>query len=588
MRPAIPAVLILACALPASAADPQAGTIRVTATYPGADARTVDETVIRPLFRQINPVEGVTRIESEARNDGTGSVTVYFEPKTNLNLAEVIVQNRANLALPTMPEPCRRLGVSVRKFPAGPPAFWLALTSSDDKHDAKDLGNYAAVYLKPELTYFPGVADVRLVDRGELAVRVWLDLDRLRAYDLNIAEVIDALRQQNAGVAAGSAAGGQAFPFTASGRLTRHDQFADVILRANPDGEVLRVKDVARVELGANFGGFARVNGKPAALIGVTAWPGRVTAARLRNIEAAGELPPGVRFDVVADRAADRLLEVEVRVPPGSSPEHTEAKVTQATAMIHLLPGKLGTVAFSDGREPNTATILVKVPAKGGPTAAAVEKALAAIPDAAIRVGGASPGGEAFPVRIALTYPGELLDKRFSEEAFREVADGVIERLTKDAQVTGVAAYPVPAVPHFAIDVNREQCGRRGVKLADLFMTLQTAGSGVHATDFTLFGRVYRVIVQAKPQSVRQVEDLKNLFVRNERGEMVSLEKLFTIRKAVAPPAVVRVNGYRAVIITAAPAAGQTPAEAAARCVKLAREGLPRGYRATDLTDPSH
>ena len=100
MRPAISAALVLACALPVSAAAPPAGVVRITATYPGADARTVDEAVLAPLFVQIIGVEGVTRIESEARNDGTGTVTLYFEPKTDLSLAQVVAQNRANLALP--------------------------------------------------------------------------------------------------------------------------------------------------------------------------------------------------------------------------------------------------------------------------------------------------------------------------------------------------------------------------------------------------------------------------------------------------------------------------------------------------------
>src|SRR5262249_10973808 len=134
MRLVIPAVLILACPIPAFAADPPAGVIRVTATYPGADARTVDETVLVPLFLKIAGVEGQTRVESEARDDGTGTLTVYFEPKADLKLAQVMVQNRVNLALPRIPAACRELGMSARRFPAGPPTFLLALTSADDKY----------------------------------------------------------------------------------------------------------------------------------------------------------------------------------------------------------------------------------------------------------------------------------------------------------------------------------------------------------------------------------------------------------------------------------------------------------------------
>lgn len=578
MRPAIPAVLVLACALPASAADPAAGVIRVTATYPGADARTIDETVLVPLFQQINGVEGATRIESEARNDGTGTVTVYFEPKADLNLAQVMVQNRANLALPVIPAPCRDLGMPVRKLPAGPPAFWLALTSADKEHDAALLGTYATVRLRDELARIPGVADVRVAGVGEFGVRVLLKPDRLRAYGLMVGDVVDALRRQNAGVAAGGAAGGQGVQFTASGRLTRDDQFADVVLKANADGEILRLRDVARVELGAAAGGFAHVDGKPAALIAVTAWPGRVTADQLLKIEAAADLPPGMRFDVVADRAADRLLEVEVRVSDASSREQTEKVVGRAAELVRELPGKPGTAALADGRGPNAATILVKLPAKVGPTAADVEKALAAIPDAAIRVGAVPPGGEAFPVRLALTDPGER-----GEEALREVAEGVSERLKKDAGVTGVATLPGPPVRQFVIDVNRDRCAMLGVGLADVFTTLQAAGGGVHATDFSKFGRTWRVTVQDELPA-RHIEDLTLLFVRNDRGDTVPLEKVLKARKALAPPAVVRVNGHQAVVITADPPAGKTSAEAVARCVKLARESLPRGYYVKDLT----
>ncbi|MCE9565904.1 MAG: efflux RND transporter permease subunit [Planctomycetes bacterium] len=583
MRLAIPVVLILAGAFPASAADPTTGIIRVTTTYPGVDARTVDETVLTPLFRQINGVEGATRIESEARNDGTGTLTVYFEPKTDLNLARAMVQNRVSLALPVIPEPCRQLGISVRKLPAGPPTFWLALTSADDKYDSALLGTYATVRLKNELARIPGVVDVRIVGVGEFGVRVWLNPDRLTAYKLTAGDVIDTLRRQNARVAAGGVVGGQGLRSTvaASARLTGIEQFAAVILKANREGELLRLRDVARVELESAAGGFARVDGKPAALIAVTAWPGRVTAEQLCKIEAADDLPPGMRFDLVADRATNRLLEVEVRLPNSAALERTEKVVERAAELIRGRPGKPGIVAFSEQREPNAATMFIKVPAKGGPTAAEVEKALAVIPDAAIRVGSVPPGGEAFSVRLALMDPDERSEDRFSEVTARAV-----EQLTKDAGAMGVVAFPGPAGPHFAVNVDREKCATLGVELDDIFTTLQTTLSGVYATEFNKYGRTWRVTVQTEPRLARQIEDLNRLRVRSAAGEMVPLENVITVRKALAPPAVVRVNGYRAVVITAAPAAGRTPAEVAAQCVKLVQEVLPKGYRLKDLTEP--
>ncbi len=577
MRSAISAVLVLACALPASAADAPAGVIRVTATYPGADARTIDETVIIPLFMRINGAEGITRIESEARNDGTGTVTAYFEPKADLNLAQVAVQNRVSLALPAIPAPCRKLGIPVRKFPAGPPTFWLALTSADAGHDAEFLGDYATIFLKDALARIPGVADVRVVGAGEFGVRVWLKPDRLCAYKMATGDVVDALRRQNTG----AAAGGRGFPFTASGRMTHVEQFGHAVLRTTPNGEVLRVRDVARVELGSEANGFARVNGKPAALIAVTAWPGRVTADQLRNVEGADDLPPGAQFDVVADRSADRLLEVEVRLPDLTSREQTEKVIGRVTDLIRGQRGKPDTVVLAEGRASNTATILVKVPAKGGPTAADLEQALAVIPDATIRVGGVTPGRETFPVRLALTDRAEQ-----DEDLFRELTDSVVKRLTKDAGITGVAAFPGPPVRQLAIDIDRDRSAMAGVEMDDIFTALQAAGDGVHATDFTRFGRRWRVTVQNDPPFAREAKDLNYLHVRSASGEIVFLAKVLKTRKVLAPLTVVRVNGYRAVVITANPPAGQTPAETAALCVKLAREVLPRGYSVKDLTEP--
>ncbi len=239
MRLAIPAFLALACVLPVSAEDSPASIIRVTATYPGADARTLDETVLTPIYRQINGVEGMTRIESEAQNDGTGTVTVYFHPKADMNLAEVRVHNRVNVALPTIPEPCRQLGISVRKIPAGPPLFWLALTSADPKHDEAFLRIHALLYLKPEFARIPGVTDVRVVGIEDFGLKVWLNPIRLASYRVGTGEVIDALRRQNAQVGTEGAIGGPALQYTvtASGRLTKSEEFANVILRPTRTGK---------------------------------------------------------------------------------------------------------------------------------------------------------------------------------------------------------------------------------------------------------------------------------------------------------------------------------------------------------------
>jgi multidrug efflux pump subunit AcrB len=581
--------LVLGLSFPpaARAADSPASVIRVTVKYPGADARTLDATVLTPIFLQVSGVEGMTRIESEAWNDGTGTLTVYFSPTTDMNLAEVRVHNRVNLALPRIPEPCRQLGIPVGKGPAGPPQFWLALTSADPNHDENYLKTCAWVNLKPEFKRVRGVTDVRILGFGDVGMQVLVNPDRLRAYNLSAGDVIDALRRQN-GQMAGGTIGSKPFSqyaVTASGRLATSEEFANVILRVSPNDEVLRVKDVGQVEFGAATGGFTCVNGKPAALIAVTAWPRRVTADQFLKAEAVGDLPPGVQFEVIADRAADRLVVVEVGVPPGSGLERTEEVVARATGLIRALPGEPDTFAFAEAREPNSATIFVKVRDAGGSTAADVDKALAGLSSVMIRVGDMPPGTDAFPARIALTDPVEFRDPgERGEERFREAAQQVLYRLAKDKDVAEPAPFATMPVPQKTVDIDRDACAKRGVELKDLFTTLQTSLGGVDATDFHRFGQMYRVTVQTDPRFTRFIDDLEKLFVGNHKGDMVPLSELIKIRRSSGPTAVVRVNGSRAIIITAAPAAGKTPAEAAAKSAKLAQEVLPRGYRVKNLT----
>ncbi len=351
---------------------------------------------------------------------------------------------------------------------------------------------------------------------------------------------------------------------------------------------MLRLKDVAEIQFGHELGGFTRVDGKPAALIAVTAWPGTVTADQfIKRAESIRELPPGISFDVVADRSADHFLAVEVQVPPGSMVERTKEVVAKATELIRGLPGKPSTFAFADAREPNAAKIFVKVCAKIGPNVTEIDKALAGVPGTMIRIGDVPAGEEAFPARIALLDPGEFRDPgERAENRFLEVTERVLANLVKDKDVVQPAAFPVSPAPKRIVDIDRDKCAQSRVELNDLLTTLQASLGRVHATDIHMFGRAFKVNVQMAPQFTRHIEDMKMLSVRSVRGETVFLASLIKFRKSSGPTTVVRVNGYRAIIITAARTSGKTPAEVAAKCVKLAQEVLPRGYHATNLTGP--
>jgi len=579
MRLATKATLILACTLQASAAD----VIRVSASCPGVDASTLDETVLFPIFLQINGLDGLKRIETEARNDGSGTLSIHFDAKTDLNLAEIRVQNRVNLALPALPDSCRQLGISVRKLPDSPSRFWLALVSTEASYDEVFLNNYAIINLKPACARVPGVTEARLIGGEDFDLQVWLNRDRMTAYKLTDRDVVDSLRQQNSKLtASGTISGKQSHHiFAAPSRLTKPEEFESVILRTDANGEVLRLRDVSRVEFGKPRGGFARVNGKPAALIEVTAWPGRVTADQFVSHEVvAASLPPGLSFISLTDRSADRLVSVEVRLPPGSTLERTEEVVAQSTELIRQLPGQLSIFAFAENREPNSATIFVKADAKKGPTAADVEKALGSIPDVMIRTSDALPGEAPFPVRMALTDRGES-----DPDQLDRVAERVLALLLKEKEISGPVAFPQSA-RQLSIEVNREMCAQRGVELNDIFTTLQTSLGGVHATEFSKFGRMYRVTVKTDPQFVRAPEDLATLMIRDKAGEMIPLKMVSTIRVVNAPATVVRVDGHRSLVITAAPTSGKSSAQVAAKCVKLAQDVLPPGYRVINLTAP--
>ncbi|MDB5341686.1 MAG: efflux system, inner rane transporter CmeB [Schlesneria sp.] len=572
-------VLILAYVLPLSAAD----VIRVSASCPGADASTLDLTVLMPIFEQIKGLDELIRVETEARNDGTGTLSVYFDPKADISFAEIRVQNRVSLALPLLPDSCRRLGISVRKIPSGPPQFWLALTSTDPDQDEAFLGRFAIVNIKPECAGLPGVVDVRVLGGKDYRLQILLNPHSLAACKLTASDVVDTLRRQNLQVGANGAITDKQSQsaFSAPSRLKSPKDFESVILRVTADGQVIRLKEVAQVELNMPAAvGFARVDGKPAALLDVTAWPKQVTADQLVNDTIADALAPGMKLISLADRSVDRLLSVEVRLPSGSTLEQAQKVVAKATELIRGLPGKSTVFAFADGREPSLAMIFIKVGAKDSPTAKDLEKALAGISGATIRTGDVPPSEAAFPARMALLDPGER-----GEEQFHEAAEHVLATLAKDKDLTGPAAFPLSLTAQ-SIIVDRDKCAKVGVELDDIFTTLQTSLGGVQAVDAIRFGKLCPVIVKTDPQFARFPEDLTKLMVRGAAGEMLPLDTLIKIRQSSAPAAVIRINGQRSIVITAASASGKSSNQVAAKCVKLAREVLPQGYRAIDLTGP--
>src|SRR2546423_82117 len=236
-------------------------TVRVTANYPGANAQVVADTVAAPIEQQVVSVEGMLYMSSQSNNDGSYSLDVTFELGTNVNLAQVLVQNRVAIAEPSLPDVVRAIGVTTKKRS---PDILLAISlfSDDDPktgkpyYDSLYLSNYATIQVKDEIARLEGVGDVTILGQQDYSMRIWLDPDKLQSRNLTVDDAIRVLREQNVQVAAGQIGQapvpkGQNFQYTLStlGRLVEPEQFADIILKTGTDGEVTHLKDVSRTDL---------------------------------------------------------------------------------------------------------------------------------------------------------------------------------------------------------------------------------------------------------------------------------------------------------------------------------------------------
>ncbi|MHC5537683.1 efflux RND transporter permease subunit, partial [Singulisphaera rosea] len=288
-------------------------TVQVDCTYPGASAQVVAETVAVPIEQQVNGVENMMYMSSQCTNDGAYNLTVTFKHGVNLNMAQVLVQNRVSLALPNLPDVLKQTGVTTRKK-APDILLAIALNSPGAKRDQLYLSNYALLHIKDELARIPGVSDINMMGQRDYSMRIWVDPDQLASRNMTASDVVEALRSQNMQIATGQigqppTASGQKIQITLStlGRLTEVEQFENVIVRATPEGRLVRIKDVARVELGAkNQDISGRVNGNPTVSLAIFQLPDAnaldvAVAVKQKMKELAADFPDGVGFEIRYD-----------------------------------------------------------------------------------------------------------------------------------------------------------------------------------------------------------------------------------------------------------------------------------------------
>jgi multidrug efflux pump len=285
----------------------------VRAQYPGANPKVIAETVAAPLEQEINGVENMLYMSSQATSDGMMLLTVTFRLGTDIDTAQVQVQNRVAQASPHLPEDVRRLGVTTVK--SSPDLLMVVhLTSPDSRYDMVYLRNFATLQVRDVLARLPGTGDVRLFGAGDYSMRVWLDPDKVASRGLTAGDVVRAIREQNVQVAAGviganPAPAGTEYQLnvTTTGRLVTEEQFGDIVLKTLPDGSVTTLRDVARIELGAGqYSLRSLLDNQPAVAIPISQAPGANAlelsdAVRKTMKELSKNFPEGIKYEIVYD-----------------------------------------------------------------------------------------------------------------------------------------------------------------------------------------------------------------------------------------------------------------------------------------------
>ena len=300
-------------------------TVGVTATFPGASSQVIADTVAAPIEEQVNGVDNMIYMSSQSGSDGKMDLTVTFEVGTDVDMSQVLVQNRVAIAEPVLPEEVRRQGVETEKKSTNLTLMVNLIDKSPDgRYDEIYLSNYINLNIKDILARVPGVGSVTVFGAKDFGMRIWLDPEKLKARNLTTLDILDVIQEQNVQVAAGQigappAPEGQVFEYTINtmGRLTTVEEFGDIIVRAGTDGRFLYLKDVARIELGAQgYQWFVEYNGAPSIAVGIYQLPGAnalniANGVRAEMERLAERFPPGLEYIVGYDPT--RFITVSIK-----------------------------------------------------------------------------------------------------------------------------------------------------------------------------------------------------------------------------------------------------------------------------------
>jgi multidrug efflux pump subunit AcrB len=596
---------MLVTALPVNAQAVVPTVIVVDTSYPGADANTLAETVAAPIEQQVNGVENLLRMQSRSGPDGQYTLVLNFKPGTNLDQAQVLVQNRVTLALPTLPEEVKRSGITIKK--KSPVRMLISLTSPDGMRDLHYLSNYAANQLKDEFVRVAGVSVVTCFGQSDHSLRIWLDPQKLTAFGLTAGEVVKVLRDQNVPIPAGKI--GQPPVAKDVSRLQDVKDFEKILLRTDDKGAKVFLRDVATIEMGArNTTSHALHNGQRAVILGIhPTWTTRHSeVSKDINARAAAlrkALPKGLKLDVAFDftpnvegkASAPEYLLVDVQPADGASQERVHTILERYEKRLRDIVGVQDVLALTENPFElftHGPCLLVRLTPSDQRKASAeeigrtVRAKLMDIADANIRVRDLSRPG-AFPIG---GYPLDFAVSGPDAAKVSDLARRLAEAMQASKKLTDVGIHreSMPS-PYVHLNIDREKAARLGVSVADVYDALQVHGGGAYVNDFNRFGRSWQVIVEGDPMS-REGDDLKKIKVRNRKGEMVPLEELAAVSEGPAPRAIYRLDQSPMIRINANPVPGAAIGETRQECERLHQQlrmqlRLPADFRLTWISE---
>src|SRR5437867_3083608 len=545
--------------------------VQVLATYVGADAQTLEQSVATPIEQQMSGVDNMNYMYSlNATGNSQTLLVVNFDVKTDPNNDLILAQSRETQAASQLPTDVTNYGITVRKSVTAP-LMLIAVYSPHGSYDAKFLANYAYINLVDSITRSPGIGQVQVFGAGQYAMRLWVKPDQLAKLGITVPEIVNAVQTQNTVNPAGKVGGepipsGQQFAYAvrAQGRLVSPEEFGEIVIRESPDGGVVRVKDVARIELGAQDYSIAgRLNGQPSAIVAVYQLPGSNAvdaAAGVKKLMA--ELKTRFPGDMDYAMALDTTRSVVQGI--------REIILTLVIAIALVI---LVVYLFLQGWR---ATLIP----------------LLAVPVSLI---GAFIFFPLFGFSIAFDFsppaiPGVGTSGGFTfvleDRAGKDVPflaanlNTFLAAARKRPEIAGLSTTFLPSVPQQFVDVDEDKVLKQGVPISDVYRTIQAFMGGLFVNYFNQFGRQWQVYVEAEGEYRTKAENVGQFYVRNKTGQMVPLSAITTFHSRPGPEFTMRYNMYRSAQLNGAAAPGYSSAQAMKALEEVFDQTMPRemGY----------